>query len=293
MACFSPLTAWRSRERTSSGKRGVVFKMNQGYANERLEVPCGQCIGCRVTKARQWAVRCVHEASQHKENCFVTLTYNDENMPGEVKVRDVQLFMKRLRQRTGVKMRYFCVGEYGERFSRPHYHLLLFGFDFRDKKYWCGSGLSRQYRSELLESLWTVGYSTVGTVTPASASYVAQYCTKIITGKKAKEHYGERAPEFAVMSRRPGIGSPWIEKYASVLFDRDFVVVDGGKKVAIPKYYMGKLPEDVKCRMVEERKRRNEYSEESRGLRAFARQECLSDKLNKGRRGYENEADCV
>lgn len=291
MPCFCPYPAWKSRKRNPSGKRSVVFKLSEGMADEPLEVPCGQCIGCRIAKSRQWAVRCIHEASLHKDNCFVTLTYNEAAVPDSVSVRDVQLFMKRLREKTGAKIRFFCVGEYGEKFSRPHYHLLLFGFDFADKYYWCGKGKSRQYRSPLLESLWTVGFSTVGTVTSASASYVAQYCTKIVTGKKRKEHYGDRRPEFLIMSRRPGIGFGWLEQHGNVLYDRDFVVVDGGKRVPVPRYYMDKFPEDIKCEIKRQRRLRNEDNPDNRGSRSIARAECAELKVSSERRGYENEAD--
>ena len=83
MPCFSPYDGWLAKVRNASGKRSVVFKLSEGEPSMPVQVPCGQCIGCRVSKARQWAVRCKHEASLHKENCFVTLTYNPENCPDE------------------------------------------------------------------------------------------------------------------------------------------------------------------------------------------------------------------
>lgn len=289
MPCFCPYPAWKSKRVERSGKRRLVFKPQDGVRGTELEVPCGQCIGCRIVRARQWAVRCIHEASLHEQNCFVTLTYNDENMPNEVKVVDVQLFMKRLRERIDpVKVRFFCVGEYGEKFSRPHYHLLLFGWDFTDKYYWCGQGKSRQYRSPLLESLWTAGFSTIGTVTPSSAQYVAQYCTKIVTGKKKEEHYKGRKPEFMIMSRRPGLGTGWLEKYGNVLFERDFVVVDGGKRLAIPRFYLDKFPDDIKAEVKLKRKLKNEGNPDNCGSRAIARAECAYRKVSDGKRGYED-----
>lgn len=289
MPCYCPYPAWKSKRVEPSGKRKLVFKPQDGVSGSELEVPCGQCIGCRIVRARQWAVRCIHEASLHEQNSFVTLTYNDEKMPKEVKVVDVQLFMKRLRERIEpVKVRFFCVGEYGEKFSRPHYHLLLFGYDFPDKYYWCGKGKSRQYRSSMLEKLWPFGFSTVGTVTPASAQYVAQYCTKIITGKKKAEHYGDRAPEFCIMSRKPGLGTGWLEAYGNVLFDRDFVVVDGGKRLAIPRFYIDKFPVDVQAEVKLKRKLRNEDNPDNCGSRSIARAECAYRKVSDGKRGYEN-----
>lgn len=289
MPCFCPYPAWKSKRVEASGKRKLVFKPQDGISGTELEVPCGQCIGCRIVRARQWAVRCIHEASLHEQNCFLTLTYNDENMPSEVKVSHVQLFMKRLREKIEpVKVRFFCVGEYGEKFSRPHYHLLLFGYDFPDKYYWCGKGKSRQYRSSMLEKLWTDGFSTIGSVTPASAQYVAQYCTKIITGKKKAEHYGDKAPEFAIMSRKPGLGTGWLEKYGNVLFDRDFVVVDGGKRLAVPRFYLDKFPDDIKAEVKLRRKLKNEDNPDNCGSRAIARAECAYRKVSDGKRGYEN-----
>lgn len=288
MPCFFPLTAWRSRVRSESGKRGITFKLSEAYADQPLELPCGQCIGCRIRKSREWAVRCIHEASLHEHNCFVTLTYNEENCPRELRLVDLQLFMKRLRERVGVKLRYFAVGEYGEKFTRPHYHLLLFGYDFGDKKYWCGVGKSRQYRSALLESTWTVGYSTIGSVTPASAQYVAQYCAKVVTGKRKAEYYDGRAPEFLVMSRRPGLGTGWLEKYGNVMFDRDFVITEGGKRVAIPRFYMEKFPPDVQRSMKCERLKRNADNPDSRGSRAVARAIVAERNLSDRKRGYEN-----
>ena len=288
MPCFSPLTAWRLRARNESGKRGITFKLSEAYVDEPLEVPCGQCIGCRIRKSREWAIRCIHEASLSEYNCFVTLTYDEAHVPGELKLRDLQLFMKRLRERVGVRMRYFAVGEYGAKFSRPHYHLLLFGYDFADKKYWCGVGRSRQYRSALLESVWTYGFSTVGSVTPASAQYVAQYCAKVVTGKRKEAYYGNRSPEFLVMSRRPGLGTGWLEKYGNVMFDRDFVITEGGKRVGIPRFYMEKFPPDVQRDMKYARSCRNADNPDNRGSRCVARAIVAERNLLDRKRGYDN-----
>ena len=73
--CYYPLTAWRSRHRGPSGKLGVTFRLGDGYADMPLKLPCGQCVGCRLERSRQWAVRCVHEAQMHDRNCFITLRF--------------------------------------------------------------------------------------------------------------------------------------------------------------------------------------------------------------------------
>ena len=120
-----------------------------------LEVPCGQCIGCRLERTRDWAVRMMHESSLHSDNSFVTLTYDDDKLPfrGQLRYRDVQLFLKRLRKQGG--FRFFCTGEYGEVFSRPHYHLALFGYWPTDAEKF--SMDSDYWDSKALESVWGHG----------------------------------------------------------------------------------------------------------------------------------------
>jgi len=218
--------------------------------------PCGSCLDCRLTYARQWAVRCIHESMMHKENCFITLTYNQENLPPDRSVHksDIQKFMKRLRRQIEPKkVRYFGCGEYGSKFSRPHYHLCLFGHNFSDKEI-RKAGLKRRFRntfktghdhdlftSQRLEEVWQKGFCTIGELTFESAGYTARYVTKKVTGEKKDAHYGvyapgKRNPEFAVMSRRPGIGKPWIDKYMSDVYPKDYSTVRGHKQKP-PRYY--------------------------------------------------------
>ena len=77
MPCFHPLDAWQC----SNGD--VVFTDNLARNDviRRLALPCGRCVGCRLERSRQWAVRCMHEASMHMFNSFVTLTYDDDHFP--------------------------------------------------------------------------------------------------------------------------------------------------------------------------------------------------------------------
>lgn len=223
-------------------------------------------MNCRLERASDWATRLYHEAMSHEESAFVTLTYSDEELPDDysIHVRHVQLFMKRLRKASGVKVRYFACGEYGESTYRPHYHLVIFGLSFPDKTPWrqTSSGYIT-YRSAFLEKVWPLGHAEIGTVTPQSAGYVARYITKKITGDAAKEHYarvhpitGEQVqvtPEFLVMSNRPGIGSGWFDKFSGDAFPSDFVIVNGQKK-PVPKYYKKKLSEPEALRVTAARK---------------------------------------
>lgn len=223
----------------------MVFAERRGFDTVRsLFLSCGQCVGCRLERSRQWAVRCMHEASLYEDNCFVTLTYERSSV--SLRYRDFQLFMKRLRKVAG-RVRFYMCGEYGEAFGRPHFHVCLFGYDFPDRVYLSktGSGF-KLYRSALLESLWRFGFSSVGAVTFESAAYVARYVMKKVTGPGAARHYecvdvgsGEivsRVPEFNKMSLRPGIGAAWLRKFQSDVYPHGAVVVNG-HQARPPRYY--------------------------------------------------------
>lgn len=250
MACYRPLQGWRSKSLTPNGKRKIVFSPSAGFADLPVEVPCGQCIGCRLERSRQWAMRCIHESTLHDANSFITLTYAPEHMPYDfsLKVDHFQKFMKRLRKsREGQKIRYFHCGEYGDKENRPHYHAILFGADFPDRQTAdLVNSPNPLYISEELMRLWPFGFSTVGDVTFESAAYVARYCVKKVTGENADAHYmvideqtGEvhqQRPEYVTMSRRPGVGRGWFDKYASDAYPSDFVTIRG-QKMRPPKFY--------------------------------------------------------
>lgn len=193
MPCYKPLDAWRPD--FSTGSKKLIFSYHPARCagpTPDLQVPCGQCVGCRLERSRQWAVRCVHESQLHKENCFITLTYASEHLPPDSSLhyRDFQLFMKRLRKKfTGKKIRFYMCGEYGENFGRPHFHACLFGHNFDDLKLWKTQNNIPLYRSKILEELWPFGHSSVGSVTFESAAYVARYIMKKVTGEAAELHY--------------------------------------------------------------------------------------------------------
>jgi uncharacterized protein YlaI len=204
-----------------------------------------------MDRAKMWAIRCMHEASMHEKNCFITLTFNDDHLPmdGSLNYRDFQLFMKRLRKRfPNRNIRFYMCGEYGERDARPHFHALLFNFDFEDRTVWkkTESG-SIIYRSAALEELWSFGYSSIGDVTLQSAGYVARYVMKKMTGDFAKRwyervnpHTGELTrltPEFNRMSLKPGIAQAWFDKFYADVYPQDAVVLEGGRKMKPPKFY--------------------------------------------------------
>jgi len=268
MPCFSPLSGYRARVPNANGRRPIVFNKQSASLDEPIDLPCGRCIGCRLERSRQWAVRCLHEASLYEDNCFITLTYSPDHLPrdGSLDLKHFQDFMKRLRKRFSgfsvvydkdgkptYPIRFFHCGEYGEKNSRPHYHACLFNFDFKDKIKWSVSNSNPLYISESLSELWPFGFATIGEVTFDSAAYVARYVTKKITGDAADSHYlrmdpvsGELyslKPEYITMSRRPGIASGWYDKWSSDIYPSDTVVVNG-RACKPPKFYDRRLELD-------------------------------------------------
>lgn len=242
MACFYPLKAYR----TDSGQ--IVFQelKKNGKIAKALELPCGQCIGCRLERSRQWAMRCEHEAQLYDQNAFITCTYDEKHLPerGQLVYPHWQGFMRRLRKRTGKKIRFYMAGEYGETNGRPHYHAIIFNHDWPDKQPVTQLPDNKYYTSKILNETWGKGNCIIGDCTFESAAYVARYCLKKVNGKAAEEHYrredhnGEYqlVKEFAHMSLKDGIGLDWYKKYKSDVYPQDYVVVRG-MKMKPPKYY--------------------------------------------------------
>lgn len=249
MACFQPIRAWKG----SGG--GITFERGDGVSLLPVLLPCGKCIGCVEGKKRDWAIRCAHEASMHKENCAVMLSYNDEHLPegGNLVHRDFQLFAKRARA-AGFKFSYFMSGEYGGRNGRPHYHAILFGVDFSaDRYFWdrTKSGV-KLFRSPTLDRLWGMGIANISDFSSGSAFYIAGYLLKKANQGHIHSADGvidfdtgelrERVPEYGRMSRNPAIGKRWFEKWKSDVFPRDAVVFEG-RRYRPPRYYDKQLSE--------------------------------------------------
>lgn len=253
MPCYHPLIAWQTED-------GSIVFAERGSIRRELTLPCGQCIGCRLERSRQWAIRCLHESQLYLSNSFITLTYNEESLPpySSLNYPDFQNFMKRLRNVIPPKVRFFMCGEYGDQFDRPHYHACLFNCHFADREFWrqLPSG-ANIYRSKTLESLWPNGYSSIGDVTFESAAYVARYCVKKITGPAADAHYSrldpltgeiyKLVPEFTHMSLKPGIGAPWFAKFRSDVYSTEHAGINlRGLSMKPPRYYdnLNKSAED-------------------------------------------------
>lgn len=251
MPCYHPIRAWRSRDgRNASGAWPLVFDIKDGYADKEVIVPCGRCIGCRLDRSRDWAVRCMHESSMWPDNVFLTLTYDDAHMPddGSLRKKDFQDFMKRLRKHfESRKIRFFHCGEYGGKLGRPHYHAIVFNLDFDDKyEYKLASDGSQLWISDTLNQIWGKGFCIIGAVTFESCAYVARYIMKKMTGEDSYLHYVDpdtgviKSKEYVTMSRRPGIGGDWFQKYHSDVFPRGYVL-SNGHPASPPRYYEKEL----------------------------------------------------
>jgi hypothetical protein len=268
MACHFPIWGWPSAKQTAAGKRKIVFDPDQKMLGSRQQpIPCGQCIGCRLDKTREWAMRCTHEAELWDENCFVTLTYEEDKLPldGSLDERDVQLFLKRLRKKYCYeksyakskrgrliqfkKIRHYIAGEYGPRTGRPHYHGILFNHTWSDGELLYNTNGQNTYTSKELDDTWQKGFCTFSDVSYETAAYCAGYTIAKSTGKWEDDYEGldletgeifrQKAP-YAQMSREPPIGMAWYKKFKSDCWPKDFITING-KEMKPPKIYLEDL----------------------------------------------------
>lgn len=290
MACQHPLFKFRVGF-TEDGKQDLRWIRNPNqsiedlrriYKDDLVPIPCGKCPGCALDYSRQWAVRCVLEAAQYDDNCFITLTYDDDHVPEKCSKRDFQLFVKRLRKEfESREIRYFGCGERGSKNSRPHYHLIVFNLDFYDKK-----PISKDlYTSATLEKLWPFGISSVGSVSMKSCAYVARYSSKKFSHSNFKD-------EFLLMSKMPGIGKQYYLDHQNVLLMSDFIYGSFGDyshRARMPRIYEkwlekdGVVLDDLKQRRIA---RANQIIQHGMTLRQFNHEEQINkynllDTLNK------------
>lgn len=198
---------------------------------KRQFVPCGKCNFCLEARRAHWTFRIQMESKVATAAHFLTLTYSDENLPindcgfPELRKRDVQLFMKRLRKMTPAKLRYYFVGEYGTKTQRPHYHAIMFNMS--------------ESLVAALPDAWPQGHVYVGSVTGASIHYVTKYHVNPIGADDG------RAPPFALMSRRPGIGANYIATHTQWhRAGNRFYTQVHGVLGSLPRYYREKMFKD-------------------------------------------------
>lgn len=303
MPCYHPISAWETKVR-GKGKSLISFKAHPPTrTSQGILLPCGRCLGCALEKSRQWAVRCVHESQLHDDSSFITLTYAPEYLPdfGSLVKEHFQLFMKRFRKAIEpIKIKFFMCGEYGEQGERPHYHALIFGYGFPDRKFFQEKKGVSLYTSELLSKLWPYGFSTCGNVSMESASYVSRYCLKKVQAKEDVEemdadNYSGQLPEYVNMSRGgrsgKGLAYDWYVKFQSDVFPCDNVVVKG--RVGKPPRYYDKqfeldnleLYEKIK---VDRKAKALDNAVDNTSERLKVKEECMKAQIGQLKRGYEN-----
>lgn len=308
MSCFNPRQALISRKPAKNGGIRYTFGLKDALADGALGMPtqmlpCGVCIGCRLNRARQWAIRGYHESMFFKSNLFVTLTYRDDNNIS-LNYSDFQSFLKRLRKKFGNGIKFLMCGEYGDKFGRPHFHAIFFGLSLDDmvryRKTDCGHVL---YKSEMLNKIWRHGYCIIGHVTYDSISYVARYITKKVYGKSADDYYTiydldtrepiKLVPEFSRCSLKEGIGSRFFNEYKNDIYPNDFVVINGAK-VQPPRYYdklLERTDPDLyaKVKLSRRQKATLKYSEDDAAARLRDKEYIQMQKFKKLIRSFDND----
>lgn len=252
-----------------------------GYESVKLRARCGHCINCKIHRSREWSMRLEMESKYWSDMCFVTLTYNDENLPINVidgrlffnedelqkhpeyryfhypthRPSDLRNFIKRLRKQLEHKIRYFAVGEYGTRYGRSHLHLLLFGVPYNRESL------------RLIEKCWPFGFVKMTMAFPETCSYVAGYVQKKLYGKN-KDFF--RLPEFMRCSQH--LGENWLYDHLSLFDDKHFTISWHGYDYGIPRqfrkilYKLGVLKETsmLGCALIQ----KDEYIELSKHLKS-------------------------
>ncbi|AXL14453.1 replication initiator protein [Microviridae sp.] len=250
MPCKFPQMVYRAVKgrNPSTGKWPLTHDPKKGHPDMSLMRPCGQCVGCRLKYAHEWAVRCMHETQYWDVCSFITLTYEDENLryglagyPTLTRGQkgDMTLFLKRLRKSLHpVKIAYKYVGEYGDTTDRPHYHILLYGHNFAaDRRHHQTTSQGNHlYTSQSLDDIWSLGNCLIGDLSFESAAYVSSYNLKKLTGDDARLEYDHFDLVRPYSCTSLGFGKRWVSEFADALLERDYIIARG-HKMRPPRYY--------------------------------------------------------
>lgn len=235
----------------------VVFNQGAKVYRDYQEIPCGYCEGCRMAHAKEWADRLLMEYSETKKAIFLTLSYDEFNVPWNefnrtLYKKDGQDFLKRLRKKfSDRRLRFYLAGEYGELTSRPHLHLIVFGLsldDFPDKEIYKITKLGFVlYKSNLMESIWQKGYAPFSAYSYRTGAYVARYITKKQRDSKIYYEALNVLPPYATMSLKPGIGADFLERHKQEYLSTNKLYISDSStsvEVGFPRYLRKKLEEE-------------------------------------------------
>lgn len=240
MICLDPQLAWQSaKPHPDTGKRYPVFSRHMAMVDlPKMRLPCGKCLNCVAKKKRKKGVRLLHESMLDGYSSFMTLTY--KNAPSEIIPRDFQLFMKRLRkwyEPSGKRLAYSVVGEYGDETGRPHFHLALFGNDFKEgSQKWD----SQSWVNPRVDDIWGHGMVNIAKLEAGSAMYIAGYVMKKVHSKNT----GTNPDYWHAESKRPSPGKMFVKKFYSDITNVGSVVMPDGRLGPVPDLYMKWFPEE-------------------------------------------------
>lgn len=231
-------------------------------------IPCGQCLGCRLTYSLQWAARMEIERRSWKYGYFLTLTYSEEFLDkamyydlymedfyqASLDVREMQLFLKRFRRKIEpFKCKVFYCGEYGDRGQRPHYHCIILTDFELPLNFKFNKDFHNYYTCALCDEAWShKGFVIISDFTFEDAAYVARYCVKKVNNikKRTEEvnvrlgHVPIRTPPFSHMSTRPAICREYSEEHLFEIYKDDLIYTrrkDRIQALAPPRYFDKRL----------------------------------------------------
>lgn len=277
MSCLTPLTLYHLEDGSTTFNKEIGFNP--------ISIPCQQCLGCRIDHSRDWALRCMHHAQSFQQSCFITLTFNKENLKDRksVNVKDFQLFIKRFREKYP-KINYFHSTEYGDKRSRPHHHAILFGYFPPDAYIWQKSGHNIYYRSPELEKFWRYqGFIVVGELTYQTAAYTASYTFK---KQKGKDYPEGISPEKMTCSHYIGIDH--FKKYYKDYVNLGKIIYDG-KHYRIPRRYIKELEKIDPKLYIDFKQKREENSRLDDILDRERRYRKLVNNQQKYKKKYSND----
>lgn len=217
---------------------------------ERVYIPCGKCLQCLTKRSKAWTLRLTTEYIKYRNNCVLTLTYDNEHLPedGLINYRDVQLFLKRLRKKLGKdhKIKFACCSEYGSLKLRPHYHIIIFNWFPSDVDlrypYKVTKKRSKLYKSKICNNLWSNGFVDVGLVDYHTARYVTQYCVKKCIHKDFEGYKEKNKLKREKLVCSVGTGYDYFIQNFKTIFNSCFCQL-GGLAYPIPKYFKNKCKE--------------------------------------------------
>ena len=297
----------------------MIQRKNKNFEKEGSRIrygliPCKKCYACRLNYSAEWAVRIMHEVKQHKENYFVTLTYDHEHVPtldyveykdkeGNIQrkfnngcfhyslnPKDLDTFIDSLRKNQKrhhekKDFKYYLAAEYGGEGARPHYHIIFMGLELDGTKFYSyvkDENGKDHWKSKELERIWKKGIIDVAKVEFADAAYVARYGTKLFINRGSEEDYAEQGMvrEFTRCSTRPAIGSDYIKSNEYDMLISDGVLVKNSKgnvfHVKLPAYYQKRLEQSYPEYMDEQKNKRQSIAINS--LEKKREQTNISDK---------------